>query len=205
MSLLKLRVLIILIISLTPAASFAQTDSITLNQLQDCIRHRFTRSLEADMTELEFSNKGEWLKYLPNLGVIYTVAGEPRPAVSTSTSVFYQANRDKKKREATRFATTKRSQLQLDIELAKLNRLWKRYQSADKRIEAYDEIATIDRNLFELYEKQYDAKEILPEEFLLKKKTFLIQEIKRQEESEELQDIWFQILDAAGCLNIRID
>jgi 5-methylcytosine-specific restriction endonuclease McrBC GTP-binding regulatory subunit McrB len=35
------------------------------------------------MTELEFSNKGEWLKYLPNLGVIYTVAGEPRPAVST--------------------------------------------------------------------------------------------------------------------------
>jgi hypothetical protein len=30
------------------------------------------------MTELEYSKKGEWIKYLPNIGVTYTVAGEPR-------------------------------------------------------------------------------------------------------------------------------
>jgi hypothetical protein len=87
MSLLKLRVLIILVISFTSVASFAQTDSITLDQLQDCIRDRLSRSLDADMTELEYSKKGEWIKYLPNIGVTYTVAGQPRPAVSCISKI----------------------------------------------------------------------------------------------------------------------
>ena len=80
MSVLNLRVLILLVLSSSSVASFAQTDSITLSQLQDCVRERFTRSLDADMTELEYGKKGEWIKYLPNIGVTYTVAGEPRPA-----------------------------------------------------------------------------------------------------------------------------
>jgi hypothetical protein len=199
MSVLNLRVLILLVLSSTSVASFAQTDSITLSQLQDCVRERLTRSLNADMTELEYSKKGEWIKYLPNIGVTYTVAGEPRPAVSTSTSVFYQAKRDRKEREAAKAAAIKRSQLQIDTELATLNRRWARYQMARQRIEAYNDVAEIDRDLFKLYQQQYDANEILPEIFLTKKKTFLVQEIKRQEEAEGLQEIWFEIVDTAGC------
>jgi hypothetical protein len=86
MSVLNLRVLILLVISSTSVASFAQTDSITLGQLQGCIRERLTRSLDADMTELEYSKKGEWIKYLPNIGVTYTVVGEPRPASGISAN-----------------------------------------------------------------------------------------------------------------------
>jgi hypothetical protein len=173
----------------------------TLPQLQDCIRTTQGRSLAADLTALEYSQKGEWLKYLPNLGITYTVVGQPRPAVSTSTSVFYQANRDRKNRESARAAAQKRSLLQLDVNLAKLTRLWNRHQRTIQRYQAYDDIAQIDRDLFDLYEKQYAAKELLPEPFLLKKKAFLLQEIKRQEEQEKQQDLWSLILDTAGCLN----
>ena len=175
-------------------------NSTTLPQLLACIRHRHARALEAEMAALDYDQKGEWLKYLPNLGITYTVAGEPRPAVSSSSSVFYQARRDKKTRQAARLAATQRNQLLLDRELAAITRLWNRYQTAAESVAAYDEIAAIDRQLFTLYEKQYAAKEILPEAFLLKKKSFLLQELKRQEERTELSTLWHQIIDKAECL-----
>jgi hypothetical protein len=59
MSVQSLRVLIIIVLNSVSVASFAQTDSISLDQLQDCVRSRLTRSLEADLTELEYSQKGE--------------------------------------------------------------------------------------------------------------------------------------------------
>lgn len=88
MSVQSLRVLIIIVLNSASVASFAQTDSISLDQMQDCVRGRLARSLDADLTELEYSQKGEWIKYLPNIGVTYTVAGQPRPAVSTLTNVL---------------------------------------------------------------------------------------------------------------------
>jgi hypothetical protein len=169
MSVQSFRVLIIIVLNFVSVNSFAQTDSISLDQLQDCVRGRLTRGLEADLTELEYSQKGEWIKYLPNIGVTYTVAGQPRPAVSTSTNVFYQAKRDRKEREAAKSAAIKRSQLQIDTELATLNRRWNRYQVARQRLDAYNAVAEIDRDLFKLFQQQYDANEILPEVFLTRK------------------------------------
>lgn len=178
----------------------AQSDTISLNQLQDCVRERYRRSLDAELEALKYDKKGEWVKYLPNLGITYTVAGEPRPAVSTSTNVFYQAQRDKKTREAAKNAAFKQNQLAMDTELSSLARMWRRYMQAKRRAETYNEIEQIDRDLFLLYQKQYEAKEILPEVFLTRKKAFLLQELRRQEEQEELLSIWFQIVDKAGCL-----
>lgn len=196
--------ILLILTSLLPFCAQAQVDTtVTLEALEVCVRERFARSLDADLAALEYSTKGEWLKYLPNLGVTYTVAGEPRPAISTSTSVLYQARRDKKTRVAARDAARQRNAIELDQELAQLRRLWIRYQAAARRSRVQDDIAIIDKELFKLYEKQYANKEILPEEFLLKKKGFLIQELHREEESQKVFDTWFDLTKTAGCLKLN--
>lgn len=73
MSVQSLRVLMMIVLNFASVNSFAPTDSISLNKLQDCVRGRLVRRLEVDLTELEYSQKGEWIKYLPNIGVTYTV------------------------------------------------------------------------------------------------------------------------------------
>ena len=41
------------------------------------------------------SSKGEWLKYVPNVGLTYTLADAPRPSMSFSTGVLHQAKRER--------------------------------------------------------------------------------------------------------------
>ena len=51
--------------------------------------------METELAEFQISKKGEWLKYVPTLGLTYTLDGRPRPAISFSSSVIYRARKDR--------------------------------------------------------------------------------------------------------------
>lgn len=176
-----------------------------------CIQTRHARLLAANLAALQESKKGRWLKYLPTVraglapALSFSPNGEARSRLSPTlslglnSSLLYTAHRDKQQRAATREAIIKRAQLQEDQELAKLHRLQRRLQIETDKLNLQDGVADIDRQLFNLYQQQYDNHDITPEEYLLKRKAFLLQELRNQDQITRIEALKFEIEDLAGC------
>ena len=48
---------------------------------------------QAELLEYQESRKGEWLKFLPSVGITYTLDGQPRPSIGYSTNIIYSAKK----------------------------------------------------------------------------------------------------------------
>ena len=182
--------------------------------LDSCLHHRHSRLLSANLTTLQQSKKGAWLKYLPTVSAglapsfrrtadgSFSNGLTPTLSVGLNSSLIYTAHLDKQQRAATRESLIQRAHLQRDQELAKLHRLQSRLQVATDKLNLHDGVADIDRQLFTLYSKQYDNHEITPEEYLLKRKAFLLQELRNQDQLTRIETLRFEIEDLAGCLSL---
>ena len=180
--------------------------------LDSCIQTRHTRLREADLATLTQAHKKDWLKYLPsvNAGLSPALRRDqegnfssrltPTLSIGLNSSLIYQAHRDKQQRAATRESIIKRSLLQEDLELAKLHRLQRRLQIETDKLNLHVGVTDIDRQLFNLYQQQYDNHDITPEEYLLKRKAFLLQELRNQDQITRIEALQFEIEDLAGCL-----
>jgi|GEM_PF-2058178 hypothetical protein len=177
-----------------------------------CIQQRHSRLREANLATLTKAHKKDWLKYLPSLSAGLAPSfrqnndGSVRAGLAPSlslginSSLIYQAHRDKQQRAATRESIIKRSQLQEDLEIAKLHRLQRRLQIETDKLNLHVGVTDIDRQLFNLYQQQYDNHDITPEEYLLKRKAFLLQELRNQDQITRIEALRYEIEDLAGCL-----
>lgn len=184
--------------------------------LDSCIRHRHTRLRQAELATLQQSKKGRWLKYLPTVraGLApafrqdqdgnFTSRLTPTLSLGLNSNLLYTAHRDKQQRLATREAIIQRSQLQQDLEIAKLHRLQRRLQTETDKLNLQTGVADIDRQLFTLYTKQYENHDISPEEYLLKRKSFLQQELRNQDQIARIEAIQYEIEELAGCLSVPV-
>lgn len=196
------------------AQSAVRNPSFSLPSLnyESCIQTRHHRLLQADLTSLKESKKGAWLKYLPSVSAGLAPAFRqsqdggfssrlaPTLSIGLNSSLIYTAHRDKQQRAATRESIIQRAQLQEDLEVAKLHRLQRKLQIETSKLNLHDGVADIDRQLFSLYAKQYENHEISPEEYLLKRKAFLLQELRNQDQLTRIEALQFEIEDLAGCL-----
>ncbi|SEQ58208.1 hypothetical protein [Neolewinella agarilytica] len=179
---------------------------------EDCIHNRHARLLQVNLATLQESKKGAWLKYLPSVSAGLSPALRrdqegnfssrltPTLSIGLNSSLIYQAHRAGQQHAATREAIIKRSQFQEDLEIAKLHRLQRRLQIETDKLNLHVGVTDIDRQLFNLYQKQYDNHDISPEEYLLKRKAFLLQELRNQDQITRIQAIKYEIEDLAGCL-----
>ena len=55
-------------------------------QLLSALEFYYQRQLESELSEFDTPQKMKWLKYLPTLGITYTLDGKPRPAISWSSN-----------------------------------------------------------------------------------------------------------------------
>ena len=172
----------------------------TLDSLCDCVRNRYLLRLDAELAALDVGQKGQWIKYLPQVGVTYDIQGRPRPAASISTATLYTAKRDQQQRVAQRESIRRHLQLEEAQVLGNLTRKYQRLVAEGDRVDRLAGIAEIDRELFYLYERQHAANEITPEEFLLKKKAFLVQEMRGFEHEEKLRQLRYEVEDLAQCV-----
>ena len=175
------------------------TQQRTLDSLCNCVRSRYLLQLDAELAALEVGQKGQWIKYLPQVGVTYDIQGRPRPAASISTATLYTAKRDQQQRVAQRESIRRHLQLEEAQVIGNLTRKYQRLVAEGDRADRLAGIAEIDRELFYLYERQHAANEITPEEFLLKKKAFLVQEMRGFEHEEKLRQLRYEVEDLAQC------
>lgn len=128
---------------------------------------------ESQLLEYQTSKKGEWLKYLPTVGLTYTLDGKPRPTISFSSSLLYRAKKDRLTIMAKRQAIIEANRLATERIKAKLDEMIFEYECLQQEIVSRREIFEIDAQLFEMDQQRYDRLEMAPSDFLKSKKVFL--------------------------------
>ena len=168
--------------------------------LYQSLEKYYEQKTAAELTEFQENQKGEWLKYLPNLGVSYTFDNKPRPSASISSSTIYNAKKNKQQRAAKRKAIEQVNQLAHQQDKIRLRQLLNQYELEVAAIAFQVEIFEIDKTLFEIEEAKYNALEIAPSEFLKIKRAYLIKGFEVREGRKELALLEDEILVACRCL-----
>ena len=156
------------------ALSLFTTDTLppkaTLLQAIDSFYQVQTTS---QLLEYQTSQKGEWLKYLPTVGLTYTLDGKPRPAISFSSSLLYRAKKDRQTIMAKRQAIIEANRITAQGVKTKLEEMIFEYECLQQEIASRREIFEIDAQLFEMDQQRYERLEMAPSDFLKSKKVFL--------------------------------
>jgi hypothetical protein len=128
----------------------------------------------AQLAEFEIQSKGNWMNYIPSVGVGYTPNGEPRPTMSFSLSQIFTAQKNREAIEAKRRGIIATATLLHQSEIRQLSTLLRQYQLQTKELNFAYTIYEIDTRLFEFYATQHDNHELTASQFLMKEKDYLL-------------------------------
>ena len=165
-----------------------------LGELYASIDSFYAAEVHANLLEFREDRKGEWLKYVPNVGLTYTVAGDPRPSVSFNTGILYQAKRDKQRNAARRRSIEEKGGLQAAHARGRVAKLYASYLLKQEALSARRELLSIDEQLFRMEEDRYRQEEISPGDFLNAKRGWLVKQQAVEDLKMELELLRQEIL-----------
>lgn len=172
------------------------------SQLMAALDSFYQLQIESELAELDIKQKKKWLKYLPTVGVIYTLEGKPRPAISWSSRLLYSSQKEKAQILAKKQSIYKKNQLALEKEKLRLKNLLRQNHFLVQDISFLQDLFKYDQQLYDIKKDQANKIEIPPSELLkatqaLKKKQYDI--FQKQRELLELES---QILITAKYFNL---
>lgn len=168
-----------------------------------------TRQLAAQLAEYDESKKGNWLYYLPSVGIGYTPIAKsgpdgdirfdnaPRPTLSFSLGQVLNARRRDSDLRAKRESLAASAALDREKAHRELDRLLHRHALLLLELETMRRVQEIDRQLFVLIHADYDAARISPQQFLPKQKAFLEGELAVQRKEMEVAGLEGEVLNFA--------
>lgn len=155
------------------------------DQLHNALDTFLTHQLAAQLAEFDESKKGNWLYYLPSVGIGYTPIAKsgpdgdlrfdnaPRPTLSFSLGQVLNARRRDREIRAKRESLAASAALDREKARRELERLLHRHALLLLELETMRRVQEIDCQLFVLVQADYDAARISPQQFLPKQKAFL--------------------------------
>ena len=161
----------------------------TADSLHTALDTFLNRQLAAQLAEFDETKKGNWLYYLPSVGIGYTPIAkgssdggirfnnEPRPTVSFSVGQVLTARRRDRDIRAKRESLAASAALDREKFHRELDRLLQRHALLLLELETMRRVLEIDRQLFVLIQADYDAARISPQQFLPKQKAMLEAEL----------------------------
>lgn len=179
------------------------------NLLFEALDTFHAHQLAADLAEFEESNQGNWMTYLPSAGIGYapiynaaenSFAAKPRPSISWSINQIFTAKKRKEALLAKKRSITENSLLQTQTDKRKLRRLLINYQRLQEDLKERKRLFAIEEELFEYYEKSYQNLDLLPYQFLIKKRNYLHKKYEIQVASNKIYNAESEILEAAYWL-----
>ena len=173
----------------------AQSDTLPpLEKLYESIQIYYQQQANAQLLEYQASTKGEWLKYVPNVGMTYTVAGQPRPAVSFSTGIIYTARKDKQLRAAKVKSIEAATLLLIQQEQRKLLQLVGNYEQELRGLELAIEIQEIEEEIYRIQEAKFYLRELTPLQYLPLKRNYLQKQYELAEKRKGVEVLVGEIL-----------
>ena len=181
---------------------FGITDTLPSEaKLYESLATYYEQKTQAELTEFEETTKGEWLKFLPSVGITYTLDNKPRPSASLNTGVIYQAKKNKQLRAAKRKAIVQVNELAHQEDRIRLQQLLDQYYMEQEALVFQEEIFEIDRQLYLIEEAKYEKNQIPPSEFLKIKRGYLVKVFEVGEGRKELRIELGEILILAKMIN----
>ena len=178
--------------------AFFATDSLpTEFQLMSAMESFYQLQLESELAEFETTQKMKWLKYLPTVGLTYTLDGKPRPAISWSSTLLYANQKDKAQVLAKKQSIYKKHQLTLEKEKLRLKNLLRQYQFLKQDISFLQDLFKYDQQLFEIKKDQAQKIEIPPSELLKSTQALKKKEYNVFQKQRELLELELKILTVA--------
>lgn len=171
-----------------------------LGELYASIDSFYAAEVHANLLEFREDRKGEWLKYVPNVGMTYTVTGAPRPSVSFNTGILYQAKRDRQRNAARRRSIEEKGALQAARIRGAVTKLYAAYQLQMEALAFRRKLLAIDEQLFRMEEDRYERGEISPGDFLKAKRSWLLKQQEVRDIELDLEVLRQEIL--AGSFQI---
>ena len=182
---------------------FSLTDTLPPEaELLESLARYYEQKTQAELAEFQETEKGEWLKYLPSVGVTYTFDNKPRPTASLSTSTLYNAKKSKQARAAKRKAIIQINALAHQQDRLRLRQLLDQYRMEQEALVFQEEILEIDRQLFEIEEAKYRKNQIPPSEFLKIKRGYLVKVFEVGEGRKKLGFLEIELLVVARFLEL---
>ena len=177
---------------------FFATDSLPQeSQLFAAMESFYQLQLESELAEFETTQKMKWLKYLPTVGVTYTLDGKPRPAISWSSTLLYSNQKDKAQVLAKKQSIYKKHQLTLEKEKLHLKNLLCQHQFLKQDISFLQDLFKYDQQLFKIKKDQAHKIEIPPSEYLQAEQAMKKKEYDIFQKQRELLVLELQILTVA--------
>jgi len=196
----------VLFLAATLALPAAHSQLPAADSLHAALDTFLDRQLTAQLAEFDESKKGNWLYYLPSVGIGYTPIAKsgpdgdirfnnaPRPTLSFSLGQVLTARRRNRDIRAKRESLAASAALDREKAHRELDRLLHRHALLLLELETMRRVQEIDRQLFVLIQSDYDAAKISPQEFLPKQKAFLEGELAVQRKEMEVGILENEIL-----------
>jgi len=181
------KILCLIIIQFPGILCAQQEDSIPTDSLIQSIRNHYLEIENAINTKYIESKKGDWVKWVPSVGIGYTPNGSPRPTASYSLANILNIRKAKQEKEQLRLSELQMNQIECEKQVIELRKMVRQFKLKQKDYEVSKAIFEIDLELFEVQEKKYNNNEISPREFLKMKQTYLKKEYELGKKKEELQ------------------
>lgn len=157
----------------------------------------YARRSHALLLELEESRQGDWLRYLPALGITYTAQGAPRPTLSFSSSLLHTYRKERQQRNARRQAILAQALLDADADKRKLLQLLQACSHTSLDLQTKREVHALDSALFAFHTQQSQSLALLPSEFLAKKREFLLKSLDLQQLEAKRSALLAEVLSLA--------
>ncbi len=161
-----------------------------------------TRHLDATLAEFDDSAPGQWMNYVPTIGIGYNLASaaegrissKPRPTLSFSLAQVFTARRQRLALQAKRRSIEAAHALQSQDEHRHLDELLAKLEMMELELKTMKQLHEIDASLYELAVLDYEAAKLAPVAFLPKQKAFLESELGLMRKEMEVKGLEGEIL-----------
>lgn len=203
------KLFVLLLTSQLASLPTAKGQLPTPDSLHNALDTFLDRQLAAQLAEFDESKKGDWLYYLPSVGISYTPIAKsgsdgdirfdnaPRPTLSFSLGQVLNARRRDRDLRSKRESLAASAALDREKAHRELDRLLHRLALLLLELETMRRVQEIDRQLFVLIQADYDAARISPQQFLPRQKAFLEGELAVQRKGMEVAGLEGEILSFA--------
>jgi hypothetical protein len=135
-------------------------------------QHHDTRT-EALTAEYRTADGVKWMRWVPNVGIMYNLQGQPRPAINFSIDRIYQNIKDKDLRKAKTEAVKLNANISFKDDSLNLVYILKRIDILKNGLIVLEAQQRIDDKLFEIVKAKFNANEITPTVFLTEERQYL--------------------------------
>ena len=141
--------------------------------LFNALRQHHAQRSEAYTAEYKTADNVKWMRWMPSVGVMYNLQGQPRPAINFSIDRIYQNVKDKDLRKAKTEAVQLNAEIAFKDDSLNIISLLKRIEILKHGLEILEAQQTIDDKLFEIVKAKFQANEVTPSVFLTEERQLL--------------------------------